>query len=236
MTRLLAGVLWAFVTILSWQASQAQSTQGQFLPEVDLYWTLNPDLRIQMTASRTRDGASYNSATVGPTLNIFLKPLSSERRTTADDSERNLLTFGVGYRSISATDKAEENRIELDLAPKYPLPAGMLLDDRNRIDLRFIADNFTWRYRNRLTLQRTFEIHSVKVTPYARGEVFYDISSSSWNKTTYALGGTVGLTKRIDLEPYYERENNTGSTPNHVNAFGLTFHAYFRKATAMRGK
>jgi hypothetical protein len=73
MTRLLGGVLWAFIAFLSWQAPQAQSTQGQFLPEVDLYWTLNPDLRIQ-------------------------------------------------------------------------------------------------------TLQRTFEIDSVKITPYARGEVFYDIS------------------------------------------------------------
>jgi hypothetical protein len=199
-----------------------------------LYWRLNPDLRLEFVTSRTKDTSSYNSATVGPTLHVFLKPLPSIRQTTRDDSNRNRLTGGVGYRSISATDKPDENRIQLDLAPRFQLPGRMLLDDRDRIDLRFISGNFTWRYRNRLTLQRTFKIHAFPVTPYARGEVYYDISSNMWNRTTYSLGGTIGLTKRTEIRPYYERENNTGSSPNHVNGLGLTLRVYFREAAAVR--
>lgn len=202
------------------------------MPEVDLYWRLNPDLRLEFVTSRTNDTSNSNSATVGPTLNLFLHPLLSVRQTTGDDANRNLLTGGIGYRAISSTAKPEENRIELDLAPRFQLPGSMLLDDRNRIDLRFISGNFTWRYRNRLTLQRTFKIHAFTVTPYARAEVYYDISSNEWNKMTYSSGGVISLTKRMDIEAYYQRENNIGSTPNHVNGIGLTLHVYFRRAAA----
>src|ERR1700730_7067662 len=107
MTKTLACVKWLFIVITACQASSAQSTQDQFLPEVNLYWRFNRELRLQVQASRPRDGVSYNSATFGPTLNIFIRQFLSKRATTADDANRNLMALGVGYRSISATDKPD---------------------------------------------------------------------------------------------------------------------------------
>lgn len=42
----------------------------------------------------------------------------------------------------------------------FPLKAGALILDRNRADLDWKSGSFTWRYRNKLTLERTFTIRS----------------------------------------------------------------------------
>src|ERR1700733_13959437 len=58
----------------------------------------------------------------GIRCNFFVKPLSSKRRTNADEANRNLLTLGVIYSNINNVDKANENRLQFDAAPKFPLP------------------------------------------------------------------------------------------------------------------
>ena len=138
------------------QVLSAQSSQRQFLPEIDAYWTMSPTIRAELFVARTKDGDTFNSATMGSGVNFFVKPLSSRRRTNKDEANRRLLTFGVTYRHISSVDKANENRLQFDMAPKYPLPKDMLLVDRNRLELRVITGNVTWRYRNRLTFQKRF--------------------------------------------------------------------------------
>jgi hypothetical protein len=51
----------------------------------------------------------------------------------------------------------------------------LLLIDRNRLDLRWVDGNFSWRCRNRLTLERHFKMGGNRaLTPYASGELFYD--------------------------------------------------------------
>jgi hypothetical protein len=143
---------------LRWSARVCvrRSSQGQFLPEIDAYWTLNPVMRVQTLVARTKDGDTFSSATVGSGVIFFVKPLSSRRRTNADEANRNLLTLGVIYSNINNVDKANENRLQFDAAPKFPLPKDMLMDDRNRLELRIIDGDVTWRYRNRLTFQRSF--------------------------------------------------------------------------------
>ena len=50
----------------------------------------------------------------------------------------------------------------------------MLLSDRNRVEFRDIGWQFFWRYRNRLTSERTFTFRGYRFTPYLRAEAFYD--------------------------------------------------------------
>ncbi|HEY6376805.1 MAG TPA: DUF2490 domain-containing protein [Edaphobacter sp.] len=229
LTRIFWGVTVA-ATIC--QTSNAQSTQQQFLPEIDSYWTLAPVMRVQTLVARTKDGDSFNSATVGSGIDFFVKPLSSTRRTNWDEANRKLLTFGVTYRFIHNVDKADENRLQFDVSPKYPLPKDMLIDDRNRLELRVISGDVTWRYRNRLTFQRTFQTHRFKFTPYARAEAFYEINQGEWSEWTYSFGGFIPISEHIEVEPYYERQDLYGSKPSHVNAFGITLAFYFRKSAA----
>jgi Protein of unknown function (DUF2490) len=235
MGKTLTCIFWG-LTAAAAPFCQAQSTQWQFLPEIDAYWTINPTVRVETLIERTKDGDTFDSATVGSGINFFVKPLSSKRRTNKDEANRKLLTFGVTYRYINNVGKANENRLQFDVAPKYPLPMDMLLDDRNRLELRIINGVATWRYRNRLTFQRTFEEHHFRFTPYARAEAFYEINQGEWSELTYSFGGFIPIGGHIEVEPYYQRQDFYGSTPSHVNAVGITLAFYFRKRAAIRDK
>lgn len=206
----------------------AQSTSDQFWPELQGFYSFNSRLRLGVEGSRSTDGASYNSIEVGPTLNIFAKRFIKPALATNNQANNNLLVFGVGYRYIAGINQAPENRIELDFTPRFPLPWRIQGRDRNRLDLRFIQGSpFSWRYRNRLGAQRTFKIHRFVFSPYAQGEVFYYSNTQSWSKATYQFGADIPVRKRFTFDPYYEHDNNTGATPAHVNAFGLTTNIYF---------
>ena len=211
------------------QVLSAQSSQRQFLPEIDAYWTMSPTIRAELFVARTKDGDTFNSATMGSGVNVFVKPLSNRRRTNKDEANSRLLTFGVTYRHISSVDKANENRLQFDMAPKYPLPKDMLLDDRNRLELRLITGNVTWRYRNRLTFQKTIQFRRFKLTPYARAEGFYEINQSKWSEVDYSFGGFIPIGRHIEIEPYYQGEYLYGATSSHVNAVGVTVAFYFGK-------
>jgi hypothetical protein len=52
-------------------------------------------------------------------------------------------------------------------------------------------------------------------------------ASASWNKTKYQVGVDIPAGKHFAFEPYYDRDNNKLSTPNRVNAFGLTASIFF---------
>ena len=136
----------------------------------------------------------------GTRCNFFLKPLSSKRRTNADEANRKLLTLRVTYRCINNVDEANEDRLQFDMAPKFLLPKDMLLDDRNRLELRIISGDVTWRYRNRLTFQRTFQTHRFKFTLYARAEAFYEINQGECVRISHHAmysGINAGSTGRI---------------------------------------
>jgi hypothetical protein len=212
---------------LASQHVEAQTTASEWWPEVDVFVKINGEARLEFVAARATDGATYNSAELGPTLEITLKPILQTKQDSLDDAKRKYLTFGVGYRYYSNLDKPNENRAELDLTPRYFLPGSLLLSDRNRIDLRVIGDNFSWRYRNRLTLERAFRFACVQLTPYARGEVYYDNRYGIWNMNRYSFGVIIPVRKRAELEPYYEHINDSRSSVKHVNAFGFATHLYF---------
>jgi len=82
----------------------------------------------------------------------------------------------------------------------------MQLADRNRIDLRGLPAQFTWRYRNRLTLLRSFEVHHLGVTPYGEVEFFYDCKTGEWTHYTYSFGGFVRFSPKIEFDTAYKRQ------------------------------
>jgi hypothetical protein len=209
------------------QSATAQSSQDQFWPEIDSYIKLDSRMRLMFMASRTTDGSTYESAQIGPNLDITLRPIRLVSVESNDSSKRQYLTFGIGYRYLRNLDKPSENRMILELTPRYYLPWGILASDRNRFELRIISGNFTWRYRNRLTLERSFNIKSLRLTPYAQGEVYYYSQYGLWNKDSYAFGMTFPVHRRLEIKPYFQHDNDSRSSTPHVNALGLTLYLYF---------
>jgi len=60
------------------------------------------------------------------------------------------------------------------VTPRFYFPKHVLITSRSRGDLRFLDGVFTPRFRQRLKLERTFELKRTALTPYGQAEAFYD--------------------------------------------------------------
>jgi Protein of unknown function (DUF2490) len=208
---------------------RAQQTQTSEFPELDTYVGITDRYRLMFLAARSTDGSTFDSAQFGANLDINFRPLVRKRLRTNDSAKDNFLTFRIGYQYLNNAGKPDENRVQLALTSRFHLPWSLQLSERNRFDLRVIGDQFSWRYRNCLTIERSLLIKSFSFSPYARGEIFYDSRSGTWSKNTYSFGAVFPIRKRLDLEGYYERDNTTGGSPPHENVIGTTLSIYLRR-------
>src|SRR5215469_14378574 len=98
-------------------ASKPAATQTfQFLPEVDGYTKLHPDIRFSFQAKETREAGDLTQTEIGPSFDFFLKPLVRLKEVTAfdlDDSKARPLLFSVGFRYVPSPDKPHVERLEL---------------------------------------------------------------------------------------------------------------------------
>jgi Protein of unknown function (DUF2490) len=228
------GWLALVLLMLFCRTGSAESTQQtEFLPEVDAYLKLKPYIRVSFLAKDTREGGDSTQAAIGPGVDFFLKPLLRLKRITAfdlDDAKSRPLVLTAGYNFLSAPNSPSTNRVIVAATSHLPIKADLLLTDRNRADLDWSNGTFTWRYRNRPSLQRTFAIRSYHLMPYASAEFYYESQYSKFSTTELYAGTNLPLGKHVDLDTYYEHQNNTGKKPNkQVNALGLTLNLYFSR-------
>jgi hypothetical protein len=211
--------------------AHAQTSSTEFLPEIDAHLKLNSDFRVYLQAKDDREGGDPTQFSVGPSIQLYLKPLlklETVKTFDLDDSKSRAFVLEAGYRYITAPNAPSENRMETIATFNFPLKAGLRVSDRNRADLDWKNGKFTWRYRNKLTLERTFSIHSYHLIPYVAAEPFYESQYSKWSTTSLYAGCLFPIRKRFELNPYYEHDNNTGKSPNNqVNSFGLALYLYF---------
>ena len=216
------------------RTGSAESTQEtEFFPEVDAYLTLNKEIRVSFLAKDTREGGDSTQAAIGPSMDFYLKPLIKLKRVAAfdlDDAKSRPLVLTAGYNFLSAPNSPSTNRVLVSATSHLPIKADLLFTDRNRADLDWSDGAFTWRYRNKPSLQRTFAVHSYHVLPYASAEFYYESQYSKFSTTELYAGTNLPLGKHVELDPYYEHQNNTGKKPNkQVNGLGLTVSLYFSK-------
>jgi len=88
------------------------------------------------------------------------------------------------------------------------------VSDRNRGDLGWTSGSFRWRYRNLFQIERRIAIHSYHPAPYLSVEFFYQSRYRKWSETAIYAGCLFPMGKHIELDPYYEHQNNTGRSPN----------------------
>jgi hypothetical protein len=225
----LGSAILACLSTLLCPCVRAQQTQTQAFPEIDTYVGLSSRYRLMFQMSRSKDGSTVQSAQFGPNLDINFRRFRRNVLLNNDTARANFLTFRIGYQYLRNVDKPNENRVQLALTSRFHLPWSLELAERNRFDLRVITDQFSWRYRNRLTLDKRFSIRSFSFLPYARGEIFYDSKTGTWRENTYSFGVTIPIRKRFQLEGYYERRNITAGSPPHVNGIGVTLSIFFRR-------
>ena len=218
-----------FTIVLSVLASAQQTFE--FLPEIDGYYKLDSKLQLSFQAKQTRENGAPTQAEIGPSVRILLKPLINLSRIhiyDLDPTRSRALALSFGYRYVYSPDAPAVNRVILAATPNLPLKGDVLISDRNRGELNFSAGNLTWRYRNRLTIQRALTIHSFHPIPYGSAEFYYDSTYRKWSSTDLYAGVRLPLGTHTEIDSYYEHENNTGKKPNkQVNALGLVLNLYF---------
>jgi hypothetical protein len=212
-------------------SARAQTSTTEFLPEIDANFKLDSNVRLIFQAKDTREGGDPTQAEVGPSVEFYLKPLLKLKDVTLfdlDDAKSRSLVLAVGYRYVPSPGKPTINRLEPVVTFHFPMTARILISDRNRGDLDWSNGKFTWRYRNRLTVERRVTIGSYHPAPYASAEVFYQSKYGKWSSTNLYAGCLFPVSKHVELDSYYEHENNTGPHPNQqVNAVGLILNLFF---------
>jgi hypothetical protein len=211
---------WIILTWLACGLGHAQDTQ--FLPEIDTYFTVDSRVRFLVQAKDDREGGDPQQFTFGPSIQLFFKPLLKLKHVTVfdlDDVKRRVVVFESGYRIITAPNTPVENRAIESVTFHLPIMFKILLTDRNRADLDWEAGAFTWRFRNKLTAQRTVRISSYHLIPYVAAEPFYESKYGKWSTTDLYAGCRFPVRKVVQFDLYYEHENNTGKSPNRQNTF-----------------
>jgi hypothetical protein len=220
-----------FVILLYRIPAQAQS--NQVWPELSTFIKLTDRMRFYFLATTVKENRGSTEGEFGPNFDFYLKPL--RKRTTLtllplDESKNRLLMVRIGYHYIYpySGDASSEHRGVLEATGRHPLAIGVLISDRNRLDLRSIGGEFSWRYRNRLTVEKEFSMGRFKFSPYARGEIYYDSRFDKWSRTALIAGSVFPITRHFELEGYLEHQNDSGGSSNRtVNGVGAVVNLYF---------
>ncbi len=209
--------------------SAAQTVQ--VAPETDFYLNLNQSTRLWLQAGSVYEQGSPTQAQIGPSLEVNVKPLLKLRLLNPTDPDKarwRMLTLSVGYRYLTYSGTVPENRVLLEASPRFPLVWNLIATDRNRTELRFIGGRFSWRYRNRLTLERPTSVRTYIFVPYVRTEAYYDPNYGKWSATAVIAGASFPMRKHTEFETYYEHQNQTGYVPNQqLGIVGLELNLYF---------
>jgi hypothetical protein len=226
-----AWILPATAMLVLFFAQPARGQTKQFWPEIDVFVKINPRVRLYFMAAGTKENGKNTDVDLGASIDFFTKPLRKLRRVgvlQVDESKSNLLLFRVGYHYIPSRQGPAESRIVLEGSPRVPLKAGAVFSNRNRVEFRFINGEFSWRFRHRLGIERTFAIRKYEITPYARAELYYDGTYKKWSRTALTAGCVFPVRKRSEIEAYFEHQNRTETSPNRqLNAIGVQLNLSF---------
>jgi hypothetical protein len=141
------------------------------------------------------------------------------------------LRAGYRYQRSAPNDLGQrqiENRLMFDIHPNWTLSDGFTLFDRNRLEIRDINGNTSLRYRNRLQVEKPFEITLEPHRPhpwigYASVEGFYYSQNSAFSRWRFNIGTKTNLNKQWGFDVYLCRQTDTSKDVTaHVNAIGTT--------------
>ena len=203
-------------------------------PEVDVFARLNSSVRLALVATTVKDDGEATDGEFGVNVDLFVKPIrrSPTLMFRLDESKNRWLLIRTGYRYMpSFTGASAENRVLLEATVRTPTKrflGSVLVSNRNRLDLRVIDGSYSWRYRNRLSIERELSIGPVRANPYLRFEIYYDSRHNAVTRTEAMSGAAFPITRFWELEAYFDYQLDTGSDPStKTRAVGAVANFYF---------
>jgi len=211
--------------------SRAQD-KGEAWPEISTFVNLTPTTRFYFLSTLSSDQDSHSiQGEFGPNFDVYLRPLLRRRIRNEDPAKNKLFFFRTGYHYLPSFthDSPNEHRGILEATARVPLIADILASFRSRVELRAIeGQNFSWRFRERLTLEKTVAMREYTFTPYIRAEGYYDSRYGKLTKNSITVGSAFPITKHTEVEIYYEDQRDTSRSPVfHVRGTGVVLNLYF---------
>jgi hypothetical protein len=230
LSRILLGL--SMATIFCFAAgAQTPSTENEIDPEVDAHIQFHSNVRLLAIGGVEQGiGFPYQQSYGGAGLGYQVKRILRSHIESIDPDKEHYFVFGGGYeflRTVQSEEVKDENRIIIEGTSGLRLPAGFLVRDRNRVELRWQDGSYSTRYRNLVTAERDFIVHGFHFIPSGSAEFFYDGSNHSWNEEWYTAGVQVPYKRLWMLETFYRRENCDTCNPTNWNETGLTLNFYF---------
>ncbi|MEI7970369.1 MAG: DUF2490 domain-containing protein [Betaproteobacteria bacterium] len=240
--RALASALAVAALLLATPPARGADQQAsEFWPELNATVRIDEQRRLFLlaTLARARDYPTATEATWGVHYDWFAAQLPRRWvRALPEMEQRWGLWFRFGYNRIDAMNGSgtDENRLLADATLRsQPLLWGLQFADRSRIEYRDIGDRDSWRYRNRLRVERAFatgepgdewasaplaSLGVASCVPYAMLEWFYDSRVAGWNRRYLQVGVEFELDHGWGLELYLARQSETRPANSTVNALG----------------
>jgi hypothetical protein len=197
-----------------------QDERFEAWPELDVWVQLSPDWKLffPLAISRARE-VDYTEALVGAHL---------DRRFNRHLSARVGYRFLWAVSEIGNPDAYVEHRLVAELTPKVYPGLGIVLLDRSRFDLRYFDDALSWRYRNRVRLERTFPFSGDRsLIPYAMVELGFDSRFDVFNRVRLQVGAEYQFSPTFMLDTYYVRQWDDYSSVPRLHVLGFAFNLMY---------
>lgn len=195
------------------------------------HFQLHDNYRMIFEAGlKNGEEVGYQQLNLGAGIGGQWKAMAREHLINIDPDKEHNFVAGVGYERVQTPNSGastNENRMVLAGTFNFRPTSRLLLQDRNRLECRWINGVYSTRYRNYQYSQYDIKIRGFVFSPYGSAEEFYTTQYDSWNETQYAAGIEWPYHKLLMLQTYYLRENCSTCNPGHLNVGGLTLNVFF---------
>jgi len=217
----MVGIFMVLAAVTAPHSARASDIEAGAWPEFDIWISLDEagKDRIYILNSWTEEpNFSYEETALG---------ISWDRRFHKNWSWR----AGIRYiwKQVDPPD-ANETRVVLDLKWMHGLGKGWRLSDRNRIDLRWFEGKpgNSWRYRNRIQLEKSFPVFSRTWTGFASYEIYYDSRFDTWGQRNRLIGGvSVPVVDWASVDVFYGYHVENEPKDEDAGALGIAFGFFF---------
>lgn len=218
--------------------AQIATRAQEIWPSVDVYYKINPKMRLYATAAGTKmSESSYTDGALGFFFDYFGYPVTPVskwiRHGHSDSLPGKFIWFRVGYQYSatppSAKDPFKENMLVTEASNRFYLPWEILMSVKNRFDWRFNNGDFNSRYRPRIMLEKDLRTEYLFFTVSGFAEYFLNFGNPAVNRFRTQLGVEFKVTRHISYEAFWNHQFANQPEVAKVDAFGMTVKAYLHR-------
>lgn len=218
----------------------AQNSSLEFWPETDIWYRLNSSWRLSSFVSITK----YNESE-SRDLNAFFHldyswghtQFPIYRRMVDQEKEQIIKAWMVRGGVIEGRNVGinssyyAEDMFFLEIHRRIPIKGNILLSHRFRMDNRWLGEdnNFSYRFRYRLMIEKEFKKGNSSFVPYINIEPYWDSRYSKLTKTRTIAGVTTSWSPKYALEGNVTYQYDETYDTENLYALNIILHIFLEK-------